>query len=87
LRIAQPFKVGYDDFTIASVPKGRLNACMFYVGYPAVRQDIRTSPRGRITYGSTEKEYFSAAQALKVSVRTADALVSDQEITGVRLRG
>jgi hypothetical protein len=34
LRIAQPFKVGYDHFTIASVPKGRLNACMPYVGYP-----------------------------------------------------
>src|SRR5580765_8753849 len=25
-RIAQPFKVGSGDFTIASVPKGRLNA-------------------------------------------------------------
>jgi hypothetical protein len=42
---------------------------------------------GASLYGSTKRDYFSTAQALKVSVRTADALVSDQEITGVRLRG
>ena len=30
-KIAQPFKVGFSDFTIALVPRGRLNACMSYV--------------------------------------------------------
>src|SRR5215475_3328304 len=36
-RIAQPFKVGYGDFTIAQVPQGRLNA---YICPASVRTTI-----------------------------------------------